>query len=322
MENLQQHTRDPRDLKPHPDNPRGVIDPESPEVIELCGNIMAHGIIQPIVINSRDVIQAGHRRTIAAIRAGLTEVPVVYRDLTGGEFIEEIFLAENAQRQDLSPLEEARLIAGVKQKLEKRTKRAVTNKELTRRLNIPPATISQRLAILKLPERIQNLFHICELPVRSATQLVRLEEWPDEIEKFADRMVTRQITYASLDALITRRMHVLQAEGDERKRREREARLNGETPANNGNKRHSYRGDDGASTALLTREVVTANLSKKLSESISMFNVKAVLDSVCCNCGMVGNREVCLSCPLPKFVNGLVGRATGGGTSSNDEDED
>src|SRR4051812_39541183 len=121
--------RDPNLLTPHPENPRGVIDTDSPEVIALCDDILKRGLIQPIVINSRDIIQAGHRRCVAAIRAGLKEVPVVIRETRQDEFIEEVFLAENMQREDLSPLEEARAIGSLKRKLEERQKRTVTNKE-------------------------------------------------------------------------------------------------------------------------------------------------------------------------------------------------
>lgn len=311
--------RDPNILKPHPENPRGIIDPESPEVISLCEDILKRDLIQPIVINSHDVIQAGHRRCVAAIRAGLKQVPVVIRETKQDEFIEEVFLAENMQRQDLSPLEEARAIGSLKRKLEERHKKQITNKELVRRLNIPPQTISQRLALLELPERVQKFFHIRELPVRAATQLIRLREWPEEIEKFADRMVRHQITLASLDALITRRMHVLQEEGDRQKYDDREARRNGNVPA----KRETGRGYSRATGSVaITRETALENLGKNLSGSISMFNVKVIADSICCSCGMIGNTEVCQSCPLPRFINGLVGRATESKAADIDEDDD
>lgn len=311
--------RNPAGLKPHPDNPRGEIDPNDPKVIELSESLLQHGMIQPIVMSMKGFIFAGHRRRLAAIRAGISEVPTILRELKGGEVAEEIFLHENGQRQDLSPLEEARAIRAIKTKLERTQKKEFGIADLSRRLGIPKGTITNRFAILKLPERIQHLFHLCELPIGSATQLVRLLEWPEEIEKFADRMITRTITSASLDALITRRMHVLQAEGDERKRREREeGAAVGETAA----KRNPTLYGKESSAIALTREFVTENLNKKLTESITMFNVKAVLDAVCCSCGMIGNREVCLSCPLPRFVNGLVGRASGGASTADEWDGD
>lgn len=301
--------RDPRELKPHPDNPRGEIDPDSDEISRLADDIAKHKIIQPLVINSKGQILAGHRRRVAAIRAGLDEVPVVYRELSGSEFIEEIFLSENMQRQDLSPLEEARAIAAVKSKWEKQTKNKVTTADLARRTQIPTHTIRARLNILQLPGRIQNLFHICELPVNSATQLARLAEWPEEVEKFADRMVTRQITSASLDALITRRMHELQRTADNEatlNRKPKLARVKQYYPEN-------------SHTPVLTRKVVVENLAKRPRGSVTIFNLTKIFDATCCSCGLMGTESVCLSCPLPRFVNGLIGRADNTGDLEDDE---
>ncbi len=297
-ETPKQILRDPRDLKPHRDNPRGVIDPESEEITRLADDILKNGVIQPIVVNSKNEVLAGHRRRVAAIRAGLPEVPVVYRELTGSQFIEEIFLSENMQRQDLSPLEEARAIDAVAKKWEKQSKKTVTVADLSRRLHIPKGTVTSRLAILKLPTRIQHFFHIWEIPVNSATQLIRLLEWPDEVEKFADRLVTRQIAAKSLDALITRRMHDLQRQDDNQKTIDRQPKL----------ERIQKQYVTNHHTPVVTRETVLDSLSKRRG-SISLHNLQVVLDSTCCSCGMIGNQSVCLSCPLPKFINGVLGRA-------------
>lgn len=295
--------RNPAELRPHPDNPRGEIDPDAQEIVDLTDDIIRNGIIQPLVVTSKGWILAGHRRQIAAIKAGLAQVPTIERELSGSQFAEEIFLSENMHRQDLSPLEEARTIAAVKAKLEKQSKKSVAITDLARRLNLQKSMITQRLTILRLPERVQNLFHIGEIPLRSATQLARLVDWPDEIEKFADRMVTRQITFASLDALITRRMRDLNGQKDNDATLARDESLT----------RIARRYPENSHTPVLTRETVVENLGKKLQGSISMFNVKVVLDSVCCSCGMMGSQSVCLSCPLPRFVNGLIGRANNAG---------
>lgn len=302
--------RDPSSLKPHPDNPRGEIDPDSPEVVSLAESLTEKGMLQPILITPEGRILAGHRRRIAALRAGLPVVPVVIRELRPSEFAEEIFLAENMQRQDLSPLEEARAIDAVKRKLEKQTKRKVANTDLARRLEIPKHVITPRLNILRLPKRVQNLFHLYEIAVNSSTQLCRLEEWPEEIEKIADRMVTRQVSYASLDAIVTRKLHQLRDLKDNQAILDREPKMRAiksHYPENH-------------HTPALTREVAVENVNKKLTGTVSMFTVKTLLDSVCCSCGMVGNNAVCLSCPLPKFVNGLAGRADMGDTRSDDDE--
>lgn len=313
LTNMTTDLRDPKSLRPHPDNPRGEIDPASEEIVSLAADIAKRGVLQPLVISSTGVIHIGHRRRIAAISAGLDLVPVIIRDLKSSEFVEEIFLAENMQRQDLSPLEEARAIAAVKKKLEKQTKNKVTKADLGRRLQIGEYTISLRLAILVLPERVQKLFHLCELPVNSAAQLARLKDWPEEVEKFADRLVTRQLTLRSLAAVIDRRIKDLSQLRDNEAILAREPRM----------QRIHQNNPEGIHTPALTREIVIKNLAAKGQGSVSLFNLSKVLDSTCCSCGMMGTPAVCLNCPLPKFVNGLIGRADTTGKSGTDfEDEE
>jgi hypothetical protein len=43
--------------------------------------------------------------------------------------------------------------------------------------------------------------------------------------------------------------------------------------------------------------------------SITLFNFQQVVESICCACGMVGNSEVCRSCPFARIILGVSGRA-------------
>lgn len=293
----QVHQIDPRLLKPHPNNPRGEIDHADPDIVQLSGSIAANGVIQPIVATPEHIILAGHRRTFAAIMAGAVTVPVVYRLLAAGELPEDIFLSENGHRQNLSALEEARAIAALRKALAKKHKKDIPITDLVRRLNMSASTVRERLFILDMPERVQRLYHIGEIPIHSSRQLARLLQWPEEIEKFADRMVTRHITMNSLDALVTRRIAELTKEADNKAILAREPKL----------QRIVRHHPENHHTPSLTRAVVAENLAKAKGK-ISLFNVRAVFDATCCSCGMVDS-SVCLSCPLPKFVNGLIGRS-------------
>lgn len=294
-----QQYRDPRELKPHPDNPRSQIDETSDEFISLLEGISKHGVLQPLVISTNDLIFIGHRRQRAAIKAGLDKVPIVYRDLKGDEFAEEIFLEENMKRQALSPLEEAKAIASFKKKFEKKTKKTLGRSDLARRLNLPPYTISERLAILDLPQSVHSYFDKSEIPIRSSVMLSRLKEWPEEVEKIAAMLVTHKVKVKELDGVITTRIRALDTQRANEAQLAREPRL------------QRIRESDGASshTPLLTREVVMDNLAAKGQGCVSMFDLKVVLDATCCSCGMIDNHSVCLNCPLPRFVNGLIGRA-------------
>jgi ParB/RepB/Spo0J family partition protein len=302
MTELKIDTRNPKDLIPHHDNPRGEIDPNTPEIEQLAEDIGRRGMIQPIVIMPDNKILAGHRRHVAALKAGLSLVPVVIRELEKHEFAEEFFLSENMQRQDLSPFEEAKAIAAVHSKFEQSWKRKVTIADLSRRIDIPKHTITSRLAILKLPERVQRLFHVLEIPVNAASQLARLQLWPEEVEKFADRLVSRGITLNALDVLITKRLKTLNEPVDGYTETDVEKR----SPA--ASRGAGYVTDN---APRLTRASAMENLVKSNGRTLSIFNVKVVFDSTCCSCGMLGNDEVCATCPLPRFVNGLVGRSDG-----------
>jgi ParB family chromosome partitioning protein len=96
--------------------PRTRMEPAA--LAELAESIRKQGIIQPILVRpvgpEQFEIIAGERRFRAAQMAGLTEVPVVVRDVPD-EAALAMALIENIQREDLNPLEEAqgvqRLIA-------------------------------------------------------------------------------------------------------------------------------------------------------------------------------------------------------------------
>lgn len=97
-------------LKPTPDNPR-VIHRDA-AFAELVASIKSVGVLQPLVARplagTGDFdLRAGHRRLFAAKDAGLTEVPVIVREMDDATAM-EVTVTENLQRENLSPLEEGR----------------------------------------------------------------------------------------------------------------------------------------------------------------------------------------------------------------------
>jgi len=77
---------------------------------ELAASIREQGIVQPIVVTPRGEkleIVAGERRWRAAAMAGLTKVPVVWREKQSESDLLEVALVENLQREDLNPLDAA-----------------------------------------------------------------------------------------------------------------------------------------------------------------------------------------------------------------------
>src|SRR5258708_15162573 len=99
-------------LKPNPWN-RTVFDPESMK--DLVASLKAVGIKEPLIVRSVAdggfQIASGHRRWLAAKEAGLKEVPCYVQGLSD-EQVAEDNITINIQREDLPPLEAARMIQG------------------------------------------------------------------------------------------------------------------------------------------------------------------------------------------------------------------
>ena len=92
-------------VDPNPDQPRQAMG----DLSELIASVAEKGIIEPLIVRQRGAryqIVAGERRYHAAVQAGLTELPVVVRDVDDSEML-ELALIENIQRKDLTPFEES-----------------------------------------------------------------------------------------------------------------------------------------------------------------------------------------------------------------------
>ena len=96
------------EIEPNKNQPRKNFDEEA--LAELSHSIELHGVLQPLVVRPMPdgsyQLVAGERRWRASRMAGLTEVPVVIKELTDAQ-VAEIALVENLQREDLDPIEEA-----------------------------------------------------------------------------------------------------------------------------------------------------------------------------------------------------------------------
>ena len=98
------------EIEPNRDQPRRIFDEVS--LNELAESIKNYGVIQPIIVSKKDdfyQIVAGERRWRASKKAGLEEIPVIVRE-NDEKKNREIALIENIQREDLNPIEKARVI--------------------------------------------------------------------------------------------------------------------------------------------------------------------------------------------------------------------
>jgi ParB family chromosome partitioning protein len=121
---------------------------------ELAGSIAESGVVQPVVVRSRDRIYellAGERRWRAAQLAGLHEIPAIVRDDLDEREALVLGLIENLQRESLSPMETAR---GLRQLGETF---GLTHEAMSQRVGKSRVYITNFLRLLTLNERVQEL---------------------------------------------------------------------------------------------------------------------------------------------------------------------
>lgn len=183
------------ELQPNREQPRREFDEKS--LAELADSISQHGILQPLLVrpflDGGYQIVAGERRFRAARMAGLTEVPVVIRDLSDSETM-QLALIENLQREDLTPVEEAK---GYKQLMDSY---GLKQEEVSRVVGKSRPAIANALRLLALPEDILQLISDGKLSAGHGRTLLSFKN-PHEMEKAARLASTEDISVRELERL-------------------------------------------------------------------------------------------------------------------------
>ncbi len=156
-------------LQPGKYQPRTRMDPGSLE--ELAASIKAQGLIQPISVRpvgkGRFEIIAGERRWRAAQIAGMTEVPVLIREIPDDAVL-AMSLIENIQREDLNPLEEA---AGMQRLIEEFS---MTHQQAADAVGRSRPAASNLLRLLQLAKPAQDLLMAGDIEMGHARALLPL----------------------------------------------------------------------------------------------------------------------------------------------------
>ena len=143
---------------------------------ELADSIRAQGILQPVLVRrigglgptQHYEIIAGERRFRAAKLAGLTEVPVVIRDVPDRAAL-AMALIENIQREDLNPIEEAQGIARLVKEFD------LTQESAAQAVGRSRSATANLLRLLQLPKPVQEMLHDGRLDMGHARALLALE---------------------------------------------------------------------------------------------------------------------------------------------------
>ncbi len=183
------------EIEPNRNQPRREFDEEA--LSELAESIAQHGVLQPILVRPVGTefyqIVAGERRWRASRMAGLREVPVVIRELTDNEVM-EIALIENLQREDLSPVEEAK---GYKALMDTYS---MTQDDVAKSVGKSRSSVSNSLRILSLPETVIELIEKGNLSQGHAKALLSLKKI-ELIEKIAKLTVEKDLSVRELEKL-------------------------------------------------------------------------------------------------------------------------
>lgn len=187
-------------LQPGKYQPRTSMDQDS--LTELAESIKVQGVMQPILVrpitDGRFEIIAGERRWRAAQIAGLSEVPVLIREVPDESAL-AMSLIENIQREDLNPLEEA---LGI-QRLIKEF--GMTHQTAGNALGNSRSTISNLLRLLNLSAPVQNLMMQGKIDMGHGRALLSLS--PAQQIEFANLVVHKQLSVRETERLINRAEH-------------------------------------------------------------------------------------------------------------------
>jgi ParB family chromosome partitioning protein len=178
-------------LKARSDQPRTLFQEES--LRELALSIKEHGLLQPILAKPDEEgyqIIAGERRWRAAQMAGLKSIPVIVKDIEEDKAA-EISLIENLQRDDLTPVEEARAYKMMMDRYN------YTQETLAQRIGKSRSHVANMLRILALPEEVLKLLEEGKLSAGHARALLAIGKAGEQIKMAQavaeDRVSVRQL---------------------------------------------------------------------------------------------------------------------------------
>ena len=183
------------EIEPNKAQPRKTFDEKA--LTDLAESIAQHGILQPLLVrplpNGGYQLVAGERRWRASRMAGLTEVPVIIRELTDKETM-ELALIENLQREDLNPIEEAE---GLQLLMENY---GLTQEEASKRVGRSRPAVANSLRLLNLPEPVQEMTRMGRISAGHARALLAFED-TDKLIETARMVATQDISVREVERL-------------------------------------------------------------------------------------------------------------------------
>ncbi|MCD8070560.1 MAG: ParB/RepB/Spo0J family partition protein [Akkermansiaceae bacterium] len=195
---------------PSPLQPRRQFTPE--QLDELTQSIGELGIIQPLIVRPVDgkyELIAGERRWRAACALGLGAVPVVVRR-AGEREVLEMALIENLQRENLSPIEEARGYSRLKKEFK------LKQEDIARRVGKSRAAVANTMRLLELAPLCQEMLVDGRITVGHAKVLLGVKD-RDIQERIAQEIAKRSLTVRHTEKMVHNFLNPKPASPGERK---------------------------------------------------------------------------------------------------------
>ena len=195
------------EIQKNPYQPRKEFSEE--KIQELAQSIKENGLIQPIIVRQSPVIGyeilAGERRYRASLVAGLSEVPVIIKNLSDQDMMIHSII-ENLQREDLNPIDEAKAYQSLIDK-------GFTHAEIAEKMGKSRPYITNLVRLLTLPDFILNEVEAGKLSQAHARLLIQLST--DEQKKLLYRIQTEDLSVRQVE-------HLLKEEKNKKKSKEKD----------------------------------------------------------------------------------------------------
>ncbi len=186
-------------LRPGKYQPRSYMDDAALQT--LAASIQAQGIMQPILVrqlsDEQYEIIAGERRWRASQIAGLSEVPVLVREIAD-EAALAMALIENIQRENLNPLEEA---LGIKRLIDEF---AMTHEKAAEAVGRTRVTVSNLLRLLTLSAPVQEMLMQSKLDMGHARALIGLTGAQQIM--LAEKIIQDDLSVREVESLVKKTM--------------------------------------------------------------------------------------------------------------------
>ena len=183
------------EITPNKEQPRKTFDEAA--LNELADSIRQHGVLQPLLVRPLPEggyqLVAGERRWRASRIAGLTEVPVIIKELTDTEAM-QLAIIENLQREDLNPIEEAEGLQALIDKC------GFNQEEVASSVGKSRPAITNSLRLLKLPEEVREMTRKGIISAGHARALLAFEGEAMILEA-AELIVSRKLTVRDVEKM-------------------------------------------------------------------------------------------------------------------------